>query len=68
MSRTLPPAYNGAQWLAEHLIFPLVGFLLALPAAFGDQRRGAAAPASSATRCWRGSGSSPTGSSSGTSR
>jgi peptidoglycan/LPS O-acetylase OafA/YrhL len=40
MSRTLPPAYNGAQWLAEHLIFPLIGFLLALPAAFGDQRRG----------------------------
>jgi peptidoglycan/LPS O-acetylase OafA/YrhL len=40
MSRTLPPAYNGAQWLAEHLIFPLIGFLLALPAAFGDPRRG----------------------------
>ena len=40
MSRTLPPAYNGAQWLAEHLIFPLIGFLLALPAAFGDSRRG----------------------------
>jgi peptidoglycan/LPS O-acetylase OafA/YrhL len=42
MSRTLPPAYNGAQWLAEHLIFPLIGFLLALPAAFGDPRRGLA--------------------------
>ena len=40
MSRTLPPAYDGGHWLAEHLIFPLVGFLLALPAAFGDPRRG----------------------------
>jgi peptidoglycan/LPS O-acetylase OafA/YrhL len=40
MSRTLPPVYNGGQWLAEHLMFPLIGFLLALPAAFGDPRRG----------------------------
>jgi peptidoglycan/LPS O-acetylase OafA/YrhL len=40
MDRGLPLAYNDGQWLAEHLIFPLVGFLLALPAAFGDPRRG----------------------------
>jgi peptidoglycan/LPS O-acetylase OafA/YrhL len=40
MSRSLPPIYDDGRWLAEHLIFPAVGFLLALPAAFGDQRRG----------------------------
>jgi peptidoglycan/LPS O-acetylase OafA/YrhL len=40
MSRTLPPIYNDQRWLAEHLIFPLVGFLLALPAVFGPERRG----------------------------
>jgi peptidoglycan/LPS O-acetylase OafA/YrhL len=40
MSRVLPPVYDDGQWLAEHLIFPLVGCLLALPAAFGDPRRG----------------------------
>jgi peptidoglycan/LPS O-acetylase OafA/YrhL len=32
--------YSDVQWLEEHLIFPLVGLLLALPAAFGDPRRG----------------------------
>jgi peptidoglycan/LPS O-acetylase OafA/YrhL len=40
MSRSLPPIYDDGRWLAEHLIFPAVGFLLALPAAFGDGRRG----------------------------
>ena len=40
MCRSLPPVYNDGHWLAEHLIFPAVGFLLALPAAFGDERRG----------------------------
>jgi peptidoglycan/LPS O-acetylase OafA/YrhL len=40
MDRALPPVYNDGRWLAEHLIFPLVGLLLALPAAFGDPRRG----------------------------
>jgi peptidoglycan/LPS O-acetylase OafA/YrhL len=40
MARTLPPVYDDGRWLIEHLIFPLVGFLLALPAAFGDPRRG----------------------------
>jgi peptidoglycan/LPS O-acetylase OafA/YrhL len=40
MDRHLPPVYNGSRWLAEHLIFPLIGFLLALPAVFGDPRRG----------------------------
>jgi peptidoglycan/LPS O-acetylase OafA/YrhL len=40
MDRGLPPLYTGSRWLAEHLIFPLVGFLLALPATFGDPRRG----------------------------
>jgi peptidoglycan/LPS O-acetylase OafA/YrhL len=40
MDRNLPPVYNGSRWLAEHLIFPLIGFLLALPAVFGDPRRG----------------------------
>jgi peptidoglycan/LPS O-acetylase OafA/YrhL len=40
MSRSLPPIYNDQRWLEEHLIFPLVGFLLALPAVFGDGRRG----------------------------
>ena len=40
MSRTLPPVYNDGQWLAEHLLFPLIGFLLALPAVFGNPGRG----------------------------
>jgi peptidoglycan/LPS O-acetylase OafA/YrhL len=40
MDRRLPPIYDDGRWLAEHLIFPLIGFLLALPAAFGDPRRG----------------------------
>jgi peptidoglycan/LPS O-acetylase OafA/YrhL len=40
MDRGLPPVYNDARWLEEHLIFPLIGFLLAAPAVFGDPRRG----------------------------
>jgi peptidoglycan/LPS O-acetylase OafA/YrhL len=40
MDRNLPPVYTGGRWLEEHLIFPLIGFLLALPAVFGDPRRG----------------------------
>jgi peptidoglycan/LPS O-acetylase OafA/YrhL len=40
MGQDLFFSYSDAQWLAEHLIFPLVGFLLALPAAFGDPRLG----------------------------
>jgi peptidoglycan/LPS O-acetylase OafA/YrhL len=40
MDRGLPPIYNDGRWLEEHLLFPLVGFLLALPAVFGDPRRG----------------------------
>jgi peptidoglycan/LPS O-acetylase OafA/YrhL len=40
MDRHLPPVYDGTRWLEEHLIFPLIGLLVALPAAFGDGRRG----------------------------
>jgi peptidoglycan/LPS O-acetylase OafA/YrhL len=40
MDRHLPPVYDGTRWLEEHLIFPLIGLLVALPAAFGDPRRG----------------------------
>jgi peptidoglycan/LPS O-acetylase OafA/YrhL len=40
MDRALPPVYNGTRWFEEHLIFPLIGLLVALPAAFGDPRRG----------------------------
>jgi peptidoglycan/LPS O-acetylase OafA/YrhL len=40
MDRALPPIYTDTRWLEEHLIFPLIGFLLAVPAVFGDQRRG----------------------------
>jgi peptidoglycan/LPS O-acetylase OafA/YrhL len=40
MGQDLFFSYSDAQWVAEHLIFPLVGLLLALPAAFGDPRRG----------------------------
>jgi peptidoglycan/LPS O-acetylase OafA/YrhL len=40
MDRALPPVYNGPRWLEEHLIFPLIVLLVALPAAFGDPRRG----------------------------
>jgi peptidoglycan/LPS O-acetylase OafA/YrhL len=40
MDRALPPVYDGTRWLEEHLIFPLIGLLVALPAAFGDPRRG----------------------------
>jgi peptidoglycan/LPS O-acetylase OafA/YrhL len=40
MVRSFPPVYTNAQWLAEHLIFPAMGFLLALPAVFGDPRHG----------------------------
>jgi peptidoglycan/LPS O-acetylase OafA/YrhL len=39
MSRSLPPIYNDSRWLAEHLIFPAVGFLLALPERRGLPRR-----------------------------
>ena len=64
----LPPAYDGAQLAGRAPDLPAVGFLLALP---GGLRRPAPRPVragSSATRCWRGSASSPTASSSGTSR
>ncbi len=40
MDRALPPVYDGTRWFEEHLIFPLIGLLVALPAAFGDPRRG----------------------------
>jgi peptidoglycan/LPS O-acetylase OafA/YrhL len=40
MDRHLPPVYDGTRWFEEHLIFPLIGLLVALPAAFGDGRRG----------------------------
>jgi peptidoglycan/LPS O-acetylase OafA/YrhL len=40
MDRALPPIYDGPRWLEEHMIFPLIGLLVALPAAFGDPRRG----------------------------
>jgi peptidoglycan/LPS O-acetylase OafA/YrhL len=40
MSRAFPPVYTDARWLAEHLIFPTVGVLLALPAVFGGERGG----------------------------
>jgi peptidoglycan/LPS O-acetylase OafA/YrhL len=40
MARSFPPLYTGGQWLAEHLLFPAVGLLLALPAVFGEPGRG----------------------------
>ena len=39
MDRALPPVYDGTRWFEEHLIFPAVGPLVALP---GIVRRPAA--------------------------
>jgi peptidoglycan/LPS O-acetylase OafA/YrhL len=40
MPRAFPPLYTPRQYLVEHLLFPLVGALLVLPAVFGPPGRG----------------------------
>jgi peptidoglycan/LPS O-acetylase OafA/YrhL len=40
MQRSFPPLYTDARWLEEHLLFPAIGVLLALPAVFGNPARG----------------------------
>ena len=40
MPRSLPPVYVAGRWLAQHVLFIAVGALLALPGAFGSERRG----------------------------
>jgi peptidoglycan/LPS O-acetylase OafA/YrhL len=41
LPRGYPPFYDGAHWLAEHVLYIAFGTLLALPAVFGDPRHGA---------------------------
>jgi peptidoglycan/LPS O-acetylase OafA/YrhL len=41
LPRGYPPFYDGAHWLAEHVLYITFGTLLALPAVFGDPRDGA---------------------------
>jgi peptidoglycan/LPS O-acetylase OafA/YrhL len=40
MPRAFPPTFTPTQYLAEHLLFPVTGVLLALPAVFGHPDRG----------------------------
>jgi peptidoglycan/LPS O-acetylase OafA/YrhL len=40
LPRGYPPFYDGAHWLAEHVLYIAFGTLLALPAVFGDPRDG----------------------------